>query len=117
METGMSQTEKNRRGRSSSSPTGSVMLGLLTGALAGAAAGLLLAPRSGEETKAEIRRRGEELRDDAEHTLEIGRERADSSLRQARSGVAGWLQKGSDLLEEQADQLRQDGTEERVLAS
>jgi len=116
MEGRTNHTEQDVRSRDSRGSLGSVLLGLMTGALAGAAAGLLFAPRAGEETQAKIRRRGEELRDQAEHKLELGREQAGSSVRKARMGVAGWLQQGSELLEEQATQLRENPVEERVIA-
>lgn len=115
MEARQNHTEHELRRRSGSS-FGSVLLGLITGALAGAAAGLLFAPRAGEETQAEIRRRGEKLRDQAESKLEQGKEQAGTSVRKARMGVAGWLQQGSELLESQANQLRDNPIEERVLA-
>lgn len=117
MDTGINHTERNLERQRSGSSFGNVLLGLIAGAVAGAAAGLLFAPRSGEETQTEIRRRGEELRDQAEHKLELGRERATDSVRQARLGVVGWLKQGSEMLEKQADQLQENNLEERVLAS
>jgi gas vesicle protein len=50
--------------------SGSFFAGLLVGGLAGAAMALLTAPRSGEETRRQIRTKGVELRDTAEHTMD-----------------------------------------------
>jgi gas vesicle protein len=51
------------------------LVGLLAGGLAGAATVLLLTPQSGEEMRAQIRRRAIELRDRAEGALDQARAR------------------------------------------
>lgn len=48
---------------------GSFMVGLLVGAVAGGVVAGLLAPRSGEETRAIVRERGLELKDRAEDVV------------------------------------------------
>lgn len=96
---------------------GALFLGALIGALAGAAAALLMAPRSGEETQEEIRRRSKELRSAAERRLDEGRDTAKQGVRQARTTVADWLEQGSSLLGEQADHLRENELEERIPAA
>lgn len=93
---------------------GPVLLGLLTGALAGAAAALLMAPRSGEEMQGELRQRGQALRDEAERRIVDGRNRAGNTVRQARMSVADWLESGASLLDDQADNLRSNEVEERI---
>jgi gas vesicle protein len=50
--------------------SGSFFAGFLVGGLAGAAMALLTAPRSGEETRRQIRAKGVELRDTAEQTMD-----------------------------------------------
>ena len=107
------QVQETQRGGS----TGTLILGALFGALAGAAAALLMAPRSGEETQEEIRRRGEELRSVAEERLNEGRDTAKHGVRKARTTVADWLDQGSSLLGEQADHLRENEVEERIPAA
>lgn len=96
---------------------GTMILGALFGALAGAAAALLMAPRSGEETQEEIRRRSEELRSVAEERLNEGRDTAKHGVRKARTTVADWLEQGSSLLGDQADHLRENEVEERIPAA
>ena len=49
---------------------GSFLAGLVVGGLAGAGAMLLLAPQSGERTRAEIQQKGMELRDQTVETVE-----------------------------------------------
>lgn len=80
--------------------------GLLFGALAGAAAALLFAPRSGEETKQVLREQGEELRGDFEKRMLEGRLIAQKNVASARSTVAEWLAQGSQLLSERAEEMR-----------
>lgn len=82
------------------------MKGVLFGALAGAAAALLFAPRSGDETKQVLREQGQELRGDLEKRLLEGRLLAERNVASARSTVADWLAQGSQLLSERAEEVR-----------
>lgn len=66
-------------------------VGFLVGALAGAAAALLLAPRSGDETRLFIKERGLELRDQADQLGTEVRKRAEDIGAQAKER-AGRLQ-------------------------
>lgn len=59
--------------------------GLVIGGLIGAAIALLLAPQSGEETRAQIRDRSLELKDRAEESVADARARADAIVAEARS--------------------------------
>jgi len=85
------------------------LAGLLVGGLAGAVAMLLLAPQSGKETRAQIRQKSAELRDQAVKTVEGGVAQASSKARQITDdvhGQAGELrQHGQDMLDEQRDHL------------
>jgi gas vesicle protein len=83
--------------------------GLLVGAAAGAAAAILIAPRSGEETQAELRRRSQELKEQTEQRADKLRLRAGEGVRDARLAVADWL-------ETQAGQLRSLEPDQRILA-
>lgn len=105
------------RGDRHRSSAGPILLGMLTGALAGAAAALLMAPRSGEEMKGELRERGQALRDQAERRISDGRNRAGDTIRQARMTVADWLDQGSSLLEDQASSLRSNEVEDKITAA
>ncbi len=77
------------------SDLGAFLAGVLVGGLMGAAAALLLAPQSGEETRTMIRERGIELKsrleqaaaevkDRAEDVIEEGKQRVDSTVEAAR---------------------------------
>jgi gas vesicle protein len=89
--------------------TKNVVLGLLIGSLAGAAAMLLFAPHSGEKTRSQIQQKGIQLRDRTSDMV-------DSALAQVRSGTheitagvqekAGRLkQRGQVKLVEQMDRV------------
>ena len=53
--------------------TGKTALALVVGVAAGAALGLLFAPRSGKETRAALRNKGEDLQEDLEERIEQAR--------------------------------------------
>ena len=58
--------------------------GFVVGALVGAAAALILAPQSGEETRSQIRDRGIELREQADELSAEARKRAEQLQAQAK---------------------------------
>jgi gas vesicle protein len=70
-------------------------LWFLAGLGVGAAAGVLFAPRSGDETRQALRARAEDSR-------EFVRDRA----RQARDQAAGWADRGREVLNQQKEQFR-----------
>jgi gas vesicle protein len=63
---------------------GEFFAGLVIGALVGAATALLLAPQSGEETRAQIRDVSLELKERANETLAEAREKAEAITADAR---------------------------------
>ena len=67
----------------------------LAGLGIGAAIGMLYAPKSGQETRDELRRRAEE-----------GREYVIKSAREAREQASQWVDKGKDFVDQQKDQFR-----------
>ena len=67
----------------------------LAGLGIGAAIGMLYAPKSGEETRQELRRRADE-----------GREYVVKSAREAREQANQWVDKGKDFVDQQKDQFR-----------
>jgi gas vesicle protein len=58
--------------------------GFLFGGVVGAVIALLYAPKSGKETRDEIRKRSLELRDDAEAKLELAKQQAENYLEEAK---------------------------------
>ena len=75
--------------------TSNSFLWFLAGLGIGAIAGVLYAPRSGDETRQALRSRAEEGR-------EFVRERA----RQAREQATGWADRGREVLNQQKEQFR-----------
>lgn len=65
----------------------SVVTGLLIGGLIGAATALLMAPRSGEETRAEIRNKAMEYRDRTKDVVNETVSQAKSKADQLKKGV------------------------------
>lgn len=64
---------------------GAYFVGFLIGGLAGAAAALLLAPQTGEETRTYIRNKSIELKDKAVMTADEARDYAEKAMAEARS--------------------------------
>lgn len=80
--------------------------GLVIGGLVGAALALLLAPQSGEETRAQIRDKGLEFKDRAEEGVYEARQRAQAQIgtlqeqvNQLQGQVAGLQDKGKEAFE------------------
>jgi len=67
----------------------------LAGLGIGAAIGMLYAPKSGEETREDLRRRANE-----------GRDYVVKSARDARDQANQWVDKGKDFVDQQKDQFR-----------
>ncbi len=78
--------------------------GLVIGGLVGAALATLLAPQSGEETRAQIRDKGLEIKDRAETSV--------SEVRQLAQKQAATLQTQIDALQQQVTALQEKGKEQ-----
>jgi gas vesicle protein len=74
---------------------GNSIVWFLAGLGIGAVAGVLYAPRSGDETRQALRSRAEE-----------GREFVRDRARQAREQAAGWADRGREVLNQQKEQFR-----------
>lgn len=81
-------------------PSG-VILSFLVGALTGAAAAVLLAPRSGRETREIL---GERLRDAADKSRALGEDAAQKS-RDALDEASGYVDRQRGSLEKRRDRL------------
>jgi gas vesicle protein len=95
---------------------GAFLSGLVLGGLVGAAAALLLAPQSGEETRAYIRDKGIELKDLTEEKAVEARRQAEAKMAEARAQaeakVAEARQQADQIIKQaqtKADELRQQG--------
>jgi gas vesicle protein len=82
------------------------VLPFVWGALIGAAAALLLAPRSGNETQREIRERVFRLRDDAEQRVDDARGAVASVVERARDRVVDRIDSVRDVVQARAAQAR-----------
>jgi gas vesicle protein len=80
--------------------------GFLLGTVVGAAAALLLAPQTGEETREVIRERGIELQGRMGQTSEDARRRAEEMAAEARSRATDAQERGRLVLEEQRSRLQ-----------
>lgn len=72
--------------------------GLVIGGLVGAALALLLAPQSGEETRAQIRDRSLEYKDRAEERILEARQRATEAGHRAQEQIGVLQEKGKEAL-------------------
>ena len=81
-----------------------LLTGLLLGALTGAVAMLLLAPRSGEKTRSQIQKQGEKLRHQAAESVDDAVTEAGDKAHQftgnVQSGVGELQQHAQELLRE-----------------
>lgn len=80
--------------------TGSLLTGLLLGAVLGAGAALLLAPQSGEKTRRMLRKRGGAFRRDAERKLVSAKKQARRMVRERKEELLERMSDGIDRLEE-----------------
>lgn len=91
------------------STTRSVLIGLLVGGLTGAAAMLLLAPQSGQQTRNQIREKGIQLRDQTtagvKHVLEQARIETDGMAAGVREKAGELKHLGQDKLVHQMDRV------------
>ena len=78
-----------------------VILAFLVGALTGAAAAVLLAPRSGRETREML---GDKWRDAADQSRHLGEQAVEKS-RQAIDDASGYVDKQRGALEKRRDRL------------
>ena len=93
------------------SDIGAFLAGVVVGGLVGAAAALLLAPQSGEETRTMIRDKSIELKGQVESTASEARAKAEKLAQDAKSRAEDLQKRGQILLEEQKARLGKKGSE------
>jgi gas vesicle protein len=108
-ETYMNTYSQDYEMRESASRVKPVLSGLVIGGLIGAGAALLFAPHSGDETRAEIRNKTMELRDQTVDTVKDKISLAKSKASQITSDVKDKArelkQQGQDLIGRQLDRV------------
>jgi gas vesicle protein len=84
---------------------GVFLIGFVVGGLVGAAVSLMLAPQSGEETRAIIKEKAIELKDKAAETSEEAYARAEAAAAEARARAEDWAK----IARERAEDLQKRG--------
>lgn len=85
---------------------GSVLAGLLLGGLAGAVCGLLIAPKAGRETRAELAERLEDVKVRIDETAQVLAEAAKSRLRETGADMSQAVQVGRAAAKARVEELR-----------
>ena len=86
---------------------GSFVLGFLIGGIVGAAVGLLIAPRSGQDTRAELAGRSEAWRNRAEEMAANLRERAGAGVDSARDRIGPTIDTARERINPTIDSARE----------
>ncbi|NDJ51835.1 MAG: YtxH domain-containing protein [Chloroflexi bacterium] len=79
---------------------GAFVSGFVLGGLVGAAVALLMAPQSGEETRAQIRDKSIELRDSANDEIKKFRSNAEAALEDIRAQAEDLQHRVTDAIEQ-----------------
>ncbi|MQC26541.1 MAG: YtxH domain-containing protein [Chloroflexi bacterium] len=87
------------------SDLGNFLSGFLVGGLIGSAVALLMAPQSGEETRAMLKEKGGELKDKTTESLEAAYAHAEAAAGEARSRADELAQ----MARQRAEELRERG--------
>lgn len=88
---------------------GAFLVGFVVGGLTGAVVALLFAPQSGEETRALIKDKSIELRDQASHTAEDLLARAEAAASEARTRAEELTKEARQRAETLAKEVRERG--------
>lgn len=90
---------------------GAFLAGVIVGGLTGAAAALLMAPKSGEEVRGTIREKSIELRERAQETVEEARQRAEKAIEETQSQAESAIEEMRKRVEELAEVARERSAE------
>ena len=96
---------ENTQVQEMSDATRHVLTGIVVGGLIGATAMMLLAPRSGEEMRAEIKDKAFDLRDRTTESVKDRVSQVVSKADRLRGRSQDFKQKGQDVLIEQLDRV------------
>lgn len=94
---------------------GAFMAGFVIGGLVGAATALLLAPQSGEATRAQLATKSNELREASVHQYEVARERVHETTLQAQEQARIVLDEGKSKVSTALERSKE-GVEEVQVA-
>ncbi|UCG24382.1 MAG: YtxH domain-containing protein [Chloroflexota bacterium] len=95
----------------SGSEIGAFMAGFVIGGLVGAATALIMAPQSGEETRAQIATKSHELRDAGAHQYEAARVRVHDTTGQVQEQARIVLDEGKSKMSSGREGTATDGQE------
>lgn len=90
---------------------GAYIAGFIIGGLVGAAAALLLAPQSGEETRTLIRDKSIEIKDKAAASAEEAYEKATAALEDTRVRISATVEDLRKRVDDLADQMNRESKE------
>jgi gas vesicle protein len=90
---------------------GAYIAGFIIGGLVGAAAALLLAPQSGEETRTMIRDKSIELKEKAEASAEEAFEKASAALEETRARLTTTVEDLRKHVDDLATQMHKEPSE------
>jgi gas vesicle protein len=90
-----------------SSDIGAFLAGFVIGGLVGAATALILAPQSGEQTRAQLAAKGQELRQVGEERLGQYREMADTYTHEYRARAESALEEARSRIKDTSEQVQE----------
>ena len=93
---------ENQEYRSTTNNTAGIVIGMLIGGLAGAAAALLMAPQSGKDTRRQIQEKSIELRD---RTTELMADTVAQVRTKANDLTVGLKDRGQEIAVKQLDHI------------
>jgi gas vesicle protein len=86
---------------------GKFALGAIFGALAGVAAGVLAAPKSGKETRQDLKKKADELRGEADKLKDKYGEKVDAVIKDATATVSDLRTKTEKSVKDVRDNFKQ----------
>ena len=91
---------------------GSILAGFVIGGLIGAAAALLMAPQSGERTRALLREKRDEMKEKAMDAMKETRHRTEEALADTRARAEGSIQQAVNNAKDRTESVIKKGQKE-----